>query len=94
MYKKIILCVAINCMISYIWIVSDLYSALLKRLNYNYSFILDIIPIIIFSIIFSFWGKKNIKKKISICFIISSVSIISMFIVSLILFVYAMSKFE
>ena len=81
-YKNFI-CIAVN---------SNLFTILLKKLQY--SFILDVITIIIVSLMFSFIGKKNIKEKIFDFIKTFIISYLCVVIIMAVCFVHVMSRFD
>lgn len=92
MRKKFLLCVFANCVAYFVLANSNFYADLFKKLQS--SFLLDTIPIIVISAIFSFIGKAPIKEKmvyfIKSC-IISYVCIVAIVFVCV---MYAMGRFD
>lgn len=94
MNKKDILCIFINCILLYFWISSDLYSYLYKLLEYRYSYILEIIPVVIVSSVFSVLGDSDIKERMLNVLKISIISYFLMFCIYFVLITYSLSKFD
>lgn len=91
---KIVIAIILNCIMFYIWAFSDCFRIIYENLNHNYEFILEKIPLIIISCIFSFIGNKTIKEKIWDFIKISIFSYIGIFIMVAILFIHSMSNFD
>lgn len=92
MKNKNFACIVVNCVIYFIFANSELSTILLKKIHYD--FILDIMPIITISAIFSFIGEKNIKERLidfAKTFIVSCLCII---VIVFFCVLYAMSKFN
>ncbi len=90
-YKNLI-CIVVNCIVYYIFLNSNLFTILLKKLQY--SFILDIITIIIVSLMFSFIGKKNIKEKIFDFIKTFIISYLCVVVIMAVCFIHVMSRFD
>ena len=92
MRKKFLLCVFVNCVAYFVLANSNFYAELFKKLQS--SFLLDTIPIIVISAIFSFIGKAPIKKKIDYFIKYCIISYICIVAIVFVCVMYAMGRFD